>query len=124
MPYGSWLNLQRRDYALNKKVALSILIALVVANAAWVAASQHSAPLIALIFYAIVAFLCWQRNHFQAGIIAGIVGLGIHAYELIFWGVAGLGAFDLLLFFINLVFPIPLIYFSYKAYRESARMTR
>ena len=109
---------------MNKKVALSILIALVVANAAWVAASQHSAPLIALIFYAIVAFLCWQRNHFQAGIIAGIVGLGIHAYELIFLGVAELGAFDLLLFLMNLVFPIPLIYFSYKAYRESERMTR
>lgn len=27
-------------------------------------------------------------------------------------------------YLINLVFPIPLIYFSYKAYRESERMTR
>jgi len=108
----------------NKKVPLSILIALVIANATWVATSGHSGPVIALIFYALVAFLCWQRNHFQAGIIAGIVGLGIHAYELISWGLAELRALDSGLLFINLILPIPLIYFSYKAYREIQRVTR
>jgi len=40
----------------NKKVPLSILIALVIANATWVATSGHSDPVIALIFYALVAF--------------------------------------------------------------------
>jgi hypothetical protein len=56
--------------------------------------------------------------------IAGVAGLGIHAYEFICWGVAELGAFDLVLFLMNVICPIPLIYFSYKAYRETERMTR
>lgn len=109
---------------MNKKVPLSILIALVIANATWVATSGHSGPVIALIFYALVAFLCWRRDHFQAGIIAGVVGLGIHAYELISWGVAGLRTLDLGLLFINLILPIPLIYFSYKAYREIEKVRK
>lgn len=109
---------------MNKKVTLSILIALVIANAIWVATSGHSGPVIALIFYALVAFLCWRRGHFQAGIIAGVVGLGIHAYELISWGLAGLRTLDVGLLFINLILPVPLIYFSYRAYREIEKMRR
>lgn len=109
---------------MNKKVPLSILIALVIANATWVATSDHSGPLIALSFYAVVAFLCWRRSHFQAGIIAGIAGVSIHAYELISWGLAELRALEVALLFVNLILPIPLIYFSYRAHREIEKMRR
>jgi hypothetical protein len=107
---------------LNNKVSLSILIALVITNATWGATSGHSGPLIALSFYAVVAFLCWRWSHFQAGIIAGVAGVGIHAYELISWGLAELRALEVALLFVNLILPIPLIYFSYKAYREIGKM--
>lgn len=109
---------------MHKKVTLGILIALVITNAIWVATSGHSGPVIALILYALVAFLCWRRDHFQAGIIAGVVGLGIHTYELISWGLTGLRTLDVGLLFINLILPVPLIYFSYKAYREIEKMRR
>ena len=96
-----------------------ILVALVVANAMWVAISKYFGPTIALGFYALVLFLCWQRNHFQASFIIGVVGIGIHVYELIFQGIGKLGGLESGLFFINLISPIPLIYFSYKAYLET-----
>ena len=101
---------------------LSILVVLVTVNTAWKVASEYSGPLIALILYVVAAFLCWRRNHFQAGIIAGMAGLGIHIYELILWGVAGLGLLDLGLPLVNLIGTIPLMYFSYKAYREIGKM--
>ena len=96
---------------------VSILIALAITNAVWVVVSEHSGPAIALAMYGLVSFLCWRWNHFQAGIIAGIVGLGIHTYEFISWGLEGLRALESGLLITNLVLPIPLIYFSYKAYR-------
>jgi hypothetical protein len=107
---------------LNNKVSLGILIALVITNATWGATSGHSGPLIALSFYAVVAFLCWRWSHFQAGIIAGVAGVSIHAYELISWGLAELRALEVALLFVNLILPILLIYFSYKAYREIGKM--
>ena len=108
---------------MNKKVLLSILVVLVIANTAWRLTSEYSGPLIALILYVVVAFLCWRRNHFQAGIIAGMAGLGIHTYELILWDVAALGLLDLGLLLLNLIGTIPLIYFSYKAYRAISNIS-
>jgi len=111
-------------YSLDKRVTLSILLALVITNAIWVVVSEHSGPVIALVVYVFVAFLCWRRNHFQSGIIAGIVGICIHAYEFISWGLEGLIALDLGLLLANLILPIPLIYFSWRAYRVIQKVTR
>ena len=105
-------------------MTIGILVVLVIANAVWLATSEYSSPLIALIFYALIAFLCWRRSHFQAGIIGGIVGLGVHIYELLSQGIIELRGLELGLFFINLTFPIPLIYFSYRAYQEIKRRGR
>jgi len=91
----------------------------VITNAAWVATSEYLGPVIALILYAIVTFLCWRLKHFQAGIIAGILGLGIHTYELISSRVSELQKLNPWFFLINLILPIPLIYFSYKARRHA-----
>ena len=102
---------------MDKKVPLSILIALVITNAVWVVMSEHSGPAIALAIYGLASFLCWRWNHFQAGIITGIVGLGIHTYEFISWGLEGLRALEFGLLIANIILPIPLIYFSYRAYR-------
>lgn len=102
---------------------LSILVVLVIVNTAWKVASGYSGPLIALSLHVVVAFLCWRRNHFQAGIIAGMAGLCIRTYELMLWGVAALGLLDLGLLPVNLIGTIPLMYFSYKAYREISDIT-
>ena len=100
---------------MEKKLCFSILLALVVINSAWVIESLHSGPVIGLITYGVLAYLCWHGNHFKAGIIAGIIGLGIHIYEIISMGMEGLIAFECGLLIANLILPILLIYFSYRA---------
>ena len=100
------------------KITIGILVVLVGANAIWTVISKHPGSLIALIFYALVAFLCWQRSHFEAGVIGGVLGLGIHLYELLFQGIEKLEGIDSGLFFLNLLLPILLICFGYRAYQE------
>jgi len=104
------------------KMTIGILVVLVGVNAVWAVTMELSGPVIALLFYAFVTFLCWRRSHFQAGIISGILGLGIHVYELIFQDLGRLDGFDLGLFYANIVLPIPLTYFSYQAHREVNRL--
>jgi len=107
-----------------KRLCFSILLALVVINSAWVIVSLHSGSVIGLTVYGVVAYLCWHRNHFQAGIIAGFVGLGIHIYEIISMGMEGLIAFECGLLIANLILPILLIYFSHRASRIAKRLAR
>lgn len=104
--------------SLNKIIAISILIVLVIVNATWMIICKYPGPLMALIFYVFVAFLFWRKNDFRAGIIMGIIGLIIHVCELLLQGIADLGRLELVFFFANLLLPIPLIYFSYRAYKE------
>jgi len=102
-----------------KKITIGILIVLASNNAVWVISAEYSGPLIALLFYAFVTFLFWRRNHFQAGIIGGVFGLGIHVYELLFQDMGELRGIELGHFYANIVLPIPLTYFGYKTHREA-----
>ena len=104
-----------------EKVTIGILVVLAGINAVWGVTLEHSGPVIALLCYALVAFLCWRRGHFQAGIIGGVFGLGIHVYELIFQDIGRQRGIDLGFFCANIILPIPLAYFSYKAHREVNR---
>ncbi len=103
---------------LHKNITIGILIGLVITNTFWAATSKYSGPFIALIFYLIITYFCWRKSHFQAGIIGGIIGLVIHIYEFIFQGTMALGKLESGFFFMNLIFPIPLIYFSFIAYQK------
>ena len=100
-----------------KKIVIGILLVLALTNALWLITSAYPGPFIALIFYTLTLYLCWRKNDFRAGCIIGIIGLAIHLFELIVQGVKEFGGVDLVFFSINLIFPIPLIYFSAKAER-------
>jgi hypothetical protein len=112
------ISIKHNKFLPNKKVALLIILTLVIINAVWVTMCKSLGPAIALILYAFITFLFLRKNDFIAGIIIGIVGFIIHLQELIFQGIKELRGFEIAFFFINLVLPIPLIYFSYKAYKE------
>jgi len=99
----------------SKTITIVILVILILSNAVWAVSSGYPGPFIAIIFYTLVTFLCWRKKHFQAGIIAGFLGFGIHLYELILRGIKELEGIYLAIFYINLIFPILLVYFSHKA---------
>jgi hypothetical protein len=98
--------------------AILLLCFLAVSNAAWVIISGHRGSFIALVFYLIVSVLCLRNRHFQAGVIAGTFGFGIHVYELLTRGITELNFVDQVFFFINLIVPIPLTILSFLAVRE------
>ncbi len=101
----------------SERVVLAILLILIATNTLWVFVAQYSGPLFALIFYSAITYLCWQRRHFRAGVIAGVGGFGIHVYEWISLGLGELQGIESALFFINLVAPLALLYFSVRAYQ-------
>ena len=102
-----------------KKITIGILISLIITNIIWLATSKYPGSFIGVLFYGVMTFIFWRKSHFQAGIIGGIMGLVVHIYELIFNNITKLGLLDSGFFFINLILPLPLIYFSYKTYKES-----
>jgi hypothetical protein len=111
--------MRRFPKGLNRVLTLGILIILIGLNAAWYLLSKQSGSFVALIFYSAILFLCWRMLDYRAGITAGVIGFGVHLYELIFLGVSAFQLIDTVIFYLNLVLPIPLAYISYQAYRES-----
>ena len=97
---------------------LIILLILVLTNSVWLFISDFSGPLIGLVFYAIIIYLCICKKHFQAAAIAGIIGFSIHILELIFFKNANINGIELVCFLINIFFPIALVYFSHKANKK------
>ena len=106
---------------MSRSISITILLVLVITNAIYVTITDYSGPIIALVLYGVVAFVFWRFKHFQSGIIAGILGFGFHLYELIASGLSDMIPINLSLFLINLLLPIPLVYFSYKAYRQRSK---
>ncbi len=101
-------------------ISIAFLISLAVANAVWLIVSWHGGAFIALAFYSVMSFLCLRRRHFQAGVIAGIIGFGIHIYELFVLGTSELVGIDHVFFYANLILPIPLTITSYLASRKGS----
>ena len=105
-------------FSLSGIIAIALLLALVMANAVWLIVSWHGGASIALLFYIVILFLCLRRQHFQGGIIAGVIGFGIHLFELIVLGTSQLTGMDHVFFYANLILPIPLTITSYLASRK------
>jgi hypothetical protein len=102
--------------SLSSVAALVLLLFLAVMNAAWLIKSRHRGALIACIAYSLVLILCLQNQDYRAGEIVGVLGFGIHVYELLTQRTNTLMGIDTLFFYVNLTFPIPLIITSYFAF--------
>ena len=98
-------------------ITIAFLLSLAAANAVWLIVSWHGGAFIALAFYSVISFLCLRRQHFQAGIIAGIIGFGIHLFELFVLGTSELIGIDCVFFYANLILPLPLAITSFLASR-------
>jgi len=99
-------------------ISIAILISLALINTLWVIRSSYRGALIALTFYLAIFVLCVWRRHFEAGVIAGILGFLVHLFELFVQGTQELVGVDLLFFYANLILPIPLAITSYLEARK------
>jgi len=107
-------------YSLSGILTIALLLSLAGSNAIWLLVRWRGGVFIAFVFYAVVSFLCLKRHHFDAGVIAGILGFGIHAYEFFMPGTTEFVGMDRFLFYANLILPVPLAVISYLASREGS----
>ena len=101
-----------------QRIVVISLVILIITNLLWSVLSRLSGPLIGLIFYVIIAYLCLIKKHFQAGIVGGILGFFIHAIEYIVNNVEDLNTMEHAFLLINIIFPLILLWFSYYAYKQ------
>lgn len=105
----------KRFGSIHQKITVFILIVLSVINALWVLLSDFSGPLIGFIFYSVIALLCWRKKDYQAAVFAGIFGFAVHLYELIFFKTVNTEDFLTIFLYLNLLLPLPLLYFGCRA---------
>ena len=89
-----------------KGVLIAVLLMLSACNGVWLLTSGHAVPLIAVIAYAVVAFLVLRRNDFRAGFIIGIVGFAVHLLEVVIQGTVRLASLELVWLFANIALPL------------------
>ncbi len=66
-------------------VALSLLAALVVTNAVFLALLQTGGPFIGLVLYAALLWR-WRQRDYRAAVVGGLAGLAVHVVEVIAMG--------------------------------------
>ena len=103
-----------------KALAVGSLAALALVDGTWALASGRASPLIAAVAFGVVAALVGIKNEFRAGLIVGIVGVAIHAFELIFHGLRGLSVLEEVLFAANVCLPIVVAVCSWSLLQGSA----
>jgi hypothetical protein len=111
-------NMVKEKIPLSGIITIAFLLFIAGINAIWLIIDGHGGPLFALLFYSVATFLCLRSRHFGAGLIAGILGFGIHAYELISKGTLELMRIDQVFFYANLILSVPLTFTSYLASRK------
>jgi hypothetical protein len=103
----------------NRTITLAILIVMVVMNAIWFAISLHSGASMAMVLYAFILFFCWRMSNYRAGVIAGLLGFAVHLYELVIETPTDFLWHDSVCLYLNLLLPLALVFFSYRAHRTS-----
>jgi hypothetical protein len=111
--------MQKDKASLIRYVVLGVLGTLVLINIVWFFISKHPGSFWGFFTYLFILFLCIRQNDFRAGVVVGILGFGLHIYELAVTDIESLPLFDSLFFCSNLILPILLIYSSYRAYKLS-----
>jgi hypothetical protein len=102
---------------LNEKIILTLLVLLALTNLIFFIVSPYSGPIVGFVF-AVFASVHWLRKRNAGFAIAiAIIWLAIHIYELMALGASSYP----ILFYLNLLLPIPLLYCGLKTYLLTKR---
>ena len=105
---------------LSATATILFLLILTISNAVWLILNWRGGALIALAFYLVVSLIILTKQHFQAGVMAGSIGFGIHLLELFGMGASQLTGIDQIFFYVNLILPVPLAITSFLAARKES----
>jgi hypothetical protein len=99
--------------SLNEKIVLVVLLLLALINLIFLIVSPYSGPIVGFIVAAAVAIHWWRKRDSMLIIIMAIIWISIHIYEFV---VMGAGS-QPVLFYLNLLLPILLLYCGLKEKR-------
>ena len=114
---------KRRFDIISKRAVVAILGILAVGNGIWLLVSEHTAPWIAMVSYAVVALVILLRNDYRAGLIIGIAGFAIHVVEMAVQGTASLEPLERTWLIANIILPLVLVWFNWTLIRRMMRKT-
>lgn len=102
-------------HKIHVKIILVTLVLLAIINIGFYILSSYTGTLIGIIFAIIITIHWWIKRNSIVIIITSTIWFAIHIYELF---TLGLSSYPVL-FFLNLILPIPLFYFGLREYLSS-----
>jgi len=106
---------------MSNKIVHKTLLILVVVNIVWSILFHYPGPLFGALLYGCIFIVCLKRHMIHPALIAGIFGLVLHLIELILFIRQGQMGMEIIVLIMNVVLPIPLVYFSWKMLRIEKR---
>ena len=98
-------------------IILIILIILALSNLLFFIVSPYSGPIVGFVMAIAFAIHWWVKRNSTVIIAIAIIWIFLHIYELLTFGTASFSVF----IYLNLLLPIPLLYFSLKRYQLSKK---
>jgi hypothetical protein len=105
---------------INEKITLAVLMLLALSNLVFFVVSSHSGPIVGFIVATAAAIHWWKKRESMLIIVIAIIWIFFHIYELVVMGVSSLPV----LFYLNLLLPILLLYFGLKEKRQEGSPSR
>ena len=97
---------------LNKTIVLAFLLLLALINLIFFMVSQYSGPIIGFLFAIIASIQWWRKKNSSFIIVLAFIWIFLHIFELIIYIECSYPIF----LYLNLLFPIPLLYCGIKEY--------
>jgi hypothetical protein len=100
-------------HSINEKIVLAVLILLALSNLIFFIVSSHSGPIVGFVAAAAASIHWWRKRDSIFIIVIAIIWIFFHVYELIAVGASS----QPVLFYLNLLLPILLLYFGLRMKR-------
>ncbi len=97
----------------NEKIVLVVLVLLALINLVFFVVSSYSGPIVGFIVATATAFHWWRKKDSMLIVVVAIIWIFLHIYELVTMGVGS----QPVLFYLNVLLPILLLFFGLKEKR-------
>ena len=99
---------------MNEKIVLVLLILLALSNLIFLLVSSYPGPIVGCVVATVAAIVWWRKRDCVLIVVVAIIWIIFHIYELMTIGPSS----QPVLFFMNLLLPVLLLFFGLKEKRK------
>lgn len=107
-------------HSINEKIVLAVLILLALSNLIFFIVSSYSGPIVGFVVAAAASIHWWRKRDSIFIIVIAIIWIFFHVYELVVRGASS----QPVLFYLNLLLPVFLLYFGLRMKRIKSIRSR